>query len=394
MAEYLVSYDSGNILEETPDLLIEAGETAPALGNADVPAAPTGLTVSINKYDVSVSWAQVAAPAGVDVSYEVKSDGHVFATTSSQYTLKNAAVGSHVFAVRAVFSNNTATAWTADAAAEVKDITAPKAGKVTLTQTGADSVKVAWTEASDNVGVTQYLVTCGGQTREVDGNALSETFTGVSGKLEAAVIACDAAGNASKAAKKSITLKDVTPPTQVVGLASKGVDNKSGGTLAWSASTDNVGVTQYLVTVDGKTVYKSKTTSVKIKKLAAGSHTFSVVAVDKAKNQSAASAAAAFTVDDVIAPKIKKLSAKVTGETAKVTWQATDETALGTLKLAVDGAALDVTGLSSYDLDLAAGTHKLRFEAFDAAGNMAFKEVSVKVKESKKSAAGLLASVA
>ena len=37
---------------------------------------------------------------------------------------------------------------------------------------------------------------------------------------------------------------------------------------------------------------------------------------------------------------------------------------------------------------------EITIEAYDAAGNMAAKELSVKIKESKKSAAGLLAAVA
>ena len=360
-----------------------------------VPDVPTGFAVTVSKYNVTASWAKAAAPKGTKVTYEIKVDGQPLTVTSNKFTLKNAAVGSHSFAVRVVSSTGAASGWTAAKTAEVKDITAPKGGKVTVTQTAADAVKVEWSAASDNVGVTRYAVTCGGKTQNFSGSTRSAVFTGVAGKVDAVVTAYDAAGNPSKAVKKSITLKDVTPPTQVVGLSAKGVNNQSGGTLAWSAASDNVGVTQYLVTVDGKTVFKSKTPSVNVKKLAAGSHTFTVVAVDKAKNQSVASAAAAFTVADVIAPKIKKVAAKVTGETAQVTWQATDETKLGTLKLAVDGGkAIDVTGLSAYALDLAVGTHKLRFEAYDAAGNMAFKEVSCNVKESKKSAAGLLASVA
>ena len=54
----------------------------------------------------------------------------------------------------------------------------------------------------------------------------------------------------------------------------------------------------------------------------------------------------------------------------------------------------DVTGRSSCDLALAVGTHTLRLTAYDAAGNMAYKEVSCSVKTATKSAAGLLASVA
>ena len=374
-------------------------------GSAPAPApepdfdvkAPTGLTVTVSKYNATATWTKTAAPKGVKASYEVMVDGKTYASTSNKFALKNAAVGNHTFAVRVLLSNGKRSSWTADAVKEVKDITAPKSGKVTITQTAADSVKVAWSAATDNVGIDHYVVSCGGKSQTLDGKTLSAVFTGVGGKVDATVTAYDAAGNAGKTVKKSVKLADVTAPTQATGLAAQGtVDNKSGGILTWKASTDNSGaVAQYLISISGESkVYKSKTNSLKLKKLAAGSYTFTVVAVDKAKNESPVSAVGSFTVKDVIDPKVKKLSAKVTDDTALVTWNATDETGLGSLKLSVNGgAAVDVTGLASYKVDdLAVGVNKLRLIAYDTAENMAFKEISVKVKPPK--TAAMLASVA
>ena len=110
-----------------------------------------------------------------------------------------------------------------------------------------------------------------------------------------------------------------------------------------------------------------------------------MTALDKAKNQSPASEAGFFTVSDVIAPKVKKLSAKVNGDSASASWSATDETGIAKLELSLDnGAAIDVTPLGGYDLaGLAAGVHSLRLAAYDAAGNMAAKEIRCTVKEPK-----------
>ena len=379
---------AGNISEVTSYIVSNIDKVAPN--------TPTGLTVSVSKYNVTATWEKAAAVKDVKVSYEVKVDGQTFTTKSNKYTLKNASVGVHDFAVRTVLSSGTRSAWSSEVVKMVSDVTAPKSGKVTVTQTAADAVKVAWSAATDNVGIARYVVTCGGESREVSGTTLSALFTGIGGKVDATVTAYDAAGNAGKTAKKSVKLADVSAPTQVTGLAAQGtVDNKSGGTLVWKASTDNSGaVAQYLISISGESkVYKSKTNSVKVRKLAAGSHTFTVVAVDKAKNVSPVSAVGGFIVADVIAPKVKKLSAKVTGNTALVTWNATDETGIAKLELSLDdGKAVDITERTSFDFSgLAAGTHVLRFAACDAAGNMAEKTVNCKVKEQKP--APLLAAV-
>ena len=389
---------AGNISDVTSYAVMNISQvTVPDPPVSENPEAPKNFKVVVSKYNAALTWAKYAAEKGVKVTYEVFVDGKTVAANGNKFTLKNAEVGIHSFAVRAVLDGKTRTNWSENIQQPIADITAPKSGKVTITQTAADSVKVAWSAATDNVGIDHYVITCGSKSQTLDGKTLSAVFTGVGGKVDATVTAYDAAGNAGKTVKKSVKLADVTAPTQATGLAAQGtVDNKSGGILTWKASTDNSGaVAQYLISISGESkVYKSKTNSLKLKKLAAGSYTFTVVAVDKAKNESPVSAVGSFTVKDVIDPKVKKLSAKVTDDTALVTWNATDETGLGSLKLSVNGgAAVDVTGLASYKVDdLAVGVNKLRLIAYDTAENMAFKEISVKVKPPK--TAAMLASVA
>ena len=139
--------------------------------------------------------------------------------------------------------------------------------------------------------------------------------------------------------------------------------------------------------LDGKK-YTSKTNSLKVQKLAAGEHEFTVTAIDKSKNQSDMSEVCAFEVADEIAPKIKKFSAKLNKDnTATVTWNATDETEFGNVEFTLD-KGLDEE--ETFDSDLAsgtltlselyAGTHTLLMTAYDAAGNFVEKTVSLKVK--------------
>src|SRR3989442_1625648 len=75
------------------------------------------------------------------------------------------------------------------------------------------------------------------------------------------VAARDAAGNLSPdSASVSITIADTTPPTTPIGLTAA-VAGSSGANLSWGASTDNVGVTGYIVRRNGVQIATPATTS-------------------------------------------------------------------------------------------------------------------------------------
>jgi len=170
----------------------------------------------------------------------------------------------------------------------------------------------------------------------------------------------------------------------------------SGGILAWNAASDNVGVTRYEIVIDGGKTFKSKTNSVKIKKMAAGTYRYTVVALDKAKNRSIVSQEGEFTVADVINPKIRKLSCKVNGQTAFVSWNATDEVGIARSELWVDDRRFETTELTSWDLSgLELGRHAVRLNVWDAAGNMTMKmaNLNIKTADPVMESAGLLASL-
>ena len=352
-----------------------------------LPAAPDGAAVAVKKYNAKFFWNKYSAAKGVKVKYQIMVDGTVQGKLSSgnSYTLKNAGVGNHAFAVRAVLlekgREDVYTAWSGNVVQYVADVTAPKTGKLALAQTGEDSLRAEWNAANDNVGIARYVVTCGGVTREFDGSVLSAGFSGLAGKVTAEITAYDAAGNAGKTVRKNLKMNDMTAPDQVTGLRSEGVDNKSGGILAWNAASDNVGVTRYEIVIDGGKTFKSKTNSVKIKKMAAGTYRYTVVALDKAKNRSIVSQEGEFTVADVINPKIRKLSCKVNGQTAFVSWNATDEVGIARSELWVDGARYaDTTGLTSFSLgSLELGQHSVELKVWDAAGNDVFKAAKCNV---------------
>jgi len=99
------------------------------------------------------------------------------------------------------------------------------------------------------------------------------------------VAARDAAGNISpNSANVSITIADTTPPSTPTGLTGAAAGS-SGANLSWSASTDNVRVTGYIVRRNGVQVATPATTSFADTGLsAATTYSYTVAARDAAGN--------------------------------------------------------------------------------------------------------------
>ncbi|MEV5710750.1 PQQ-dependent sugar dehydrogenase [Actinoallomurus sp. NPDC052274] len=170
-------------------------------------------------------------------------------------------------------------------------------GDVHSTGVTSDSVTLAWAASTDDVGVAAYdIYNDGNKISEAAGTATSKTITGLTPKTQyrLTVFARDAAGNVSPSSN-SVTVttaasSDTEPPTAPANLRSTGVTSGS-VSLAWDASTDNVGVTGYDVYSGGTAIVTGvKTTSTTISGLAANtSYTFTVRAKDAGNNVSGAS---------------------------------------------------------------------------------------------------------
>src|SRR5439155_25564270 len=132
------------------------------------------------------------------------------------------------------------------------DGTPPSApSSLNATAASGRQVDLAWAAATDNLGVTGYDIYRGGlQLGWVAGATLSYSDTTVSPATQYSytVQARDAAGNLSAnsntATVNTPAAGDTTAPTaptnpRTVAVSSSQVD------LAWSAASDNVGVTGY-----------------------------------------------------------------------------------------------------------------------------------------------------
>jgi len=138
------------------------------------------------------------------------------------------------------------------------DTTAPTApSALSATPAGATQINLAWTAATDNVAVTGYRVErcqgagCASFAQIATPTTTSFNDTGLSAGTSYSyrVRAADAAGNLgaySNTATASTPAPDLNPPTAPAGLGAT-PSSATQINLAWTASTDDVGVTGYLL---------------------------------------------------------------------------------------------------------------------------------------------------
>ncbi len=136
--------------------------------------------------------------------------------------------------------------------------TTPPTAPVGLTATSVSGTRIdlAWVAATDNVGVTGYTVYRNGlQIGTTSGaTSYSDTTASPATAYTYTVTASDAAGNVSLPSTSAVaTTLDSVPPTAPAGLTASVV---SAGEidLAWTASSDNVGVTGYDVYRNGSLI--------------------------------------------------------------------------------------------------------------------------------------------
>ncbi|OAB34318.1 hypothetical protein PMSD_14535 [Paenibacillus macquariensis subsp. defensor] len=165
----------------------------------------------------------------------------------------------------------------------------------------SNSVTLAWSASTDNVGVTGYTVSYGSNAVNVVGTSTTISGLSPSTAYTFTVKARDAAGNNSEVSvplqvTTEAIVVDTTPPTVPGNLQTTGKSSSS-VSLSWNASTDNVGIAGYTVSF-GTTNVNVTGTSTTISGLTANTaYTFTVKARDEAGNISGESSALSVTTD-------------------------------------------------------------------------------------------------
>jgi fibronectin type 3 domain-containing protein len=276
---------------------------------------------------------------------------------------------------------------------------------LTATVTGSTAA-LSWTASTDNVGVTGYSVyrnaapsfTPSPATKIADVSSTSYSDTSLAvGIYYYEVVATDAAGNLSDSSSSaSATIApppDTTPPTTPAGVTA--TVSGTSVALAWTASTDNVGVTGYSVYRGTSAAFAPSAANLiattagntynDASSLAPGTYYYEVVASDAAGNASGASSAASATIPpagDTTPPTAPtNVVATVTGTSVGLTWAASTDnvgvTGYNIYRGSVAGftpsaatKAGSTTGATSFtDSGVAAGTYYYEVVAMDAASN-------------------------
>lgn len=355
----------------------KTGKVKVTVKDATPPEKVTGLAVPVAdaKYNALLSWDIGKDNSGKVASYEIRlDDGKILKSSKNTLKVSRLSVGTHTYQVRAIDKEKNIGEWSEARTFTVKDMTAPTSIKAKATVNGY-SVSFALSGKDNSGSIAKYVVTCGDKSVETATSTAVLSDFGV-GKQTAYVIAYDAEGNASKAAKVSFTVKDATPPEKVIGLALPVADSKYKATLSWNPGVDNSGkVAQYEIQLDDGKILKSGKTTLSVSKLSVGTHTYKVRAIDKDKNVGEWSDVQSFRVEDVTAPGKVSVKAKVAEDTLLLTWDKPQDNVGVTGYELRYGASLEHTETFgadqlAFELDnLARGDYFYELTAFDAAGN-------------------------
>ncbi|HEX7254734.1 MAG TPA: LamG-like jellyroll fold domain-containing protein [Gaiellaceae bacterium] len=383
--------------------------SATITGDTIAPTAPTGLTASVSGSSAALSWTASSDNVGV-ARYNVhRGDSPGFVPSAANriaqpvgtsYTDTGLAAGTHYYVVTAEDAALNVSAPSNEASALISDVNPPTAPTGLAADVDGTSVNLSWTAATDDVGVTRYNVhrgTTSGFTptaanRIAQPTGTTHTDAGLAvGTYYYVVTAEDAAQNVGPPSNQaSAVIPDTEPPTAPSGLTATGALGRV--SLAWTGSTDNIGVHHYNVyrsTVasfipgPANKIAEATTPAYEDTGLAAGTYFYRVDAADAAGNLSSASNEASGTATaDTTAPSAPGgLTANGSGSSVALSWTAsTDDVGVtrynvhrGTTSGFTPTTANRVaqpTGTSYTDGGLSAGTYYYLVTAEDAALNV------------------------
>ena len=239
---------------ETLAATIAVQTTPPLPPDTTPPTVPTGLTViGTTTSSVSLAWAASSDNVGV-AGYKIYRGGVQVGTSAvPAYTdgsLTASTTYSYAVSAFDAAGNNSAQSVAVQATTQTPPDTTPPSVPTGLAITGTttSSVSLAWTASTDNVAVTGYKIYRAGV--QVGTSAVPTYTDGLTASTTAPAAGgfrfCRAAGNnsAQSVAVQATTQAppDTTPPSVPTGLAITGTTTSS-VSLAWTASTDNVAVT-------------------------------------------------------------------------------------------------------------------------------------------------------
>jgi YD repeat-containing protein len=229
------------------------------------PSTPTNLVVTaVSESQLDLTWTASTDDVGVAEYMIERCQGtgcsnflQIASASGTTYSDTGLSLGvNYRYRLRAIDLASNPSAYSNIASATTPDTTPPTApSNLTATAVSSTQINLAWTASTDNVGVTGYRVErctgagCGNysQIATPPTNSFNNTSLNDGTSYRYRVRAVDAAGNPSAYSNiASATTPDTTPPTAPSNLTATAVSSTQIN-LAWTASSDNVGVTGYRV---------------------------------------------------------------------------------------------------------------------------------------------------
>ena len=372
--------------------------------DGEAPTAPVGLTATSASSDqIDLSWMPSTDNSGV-TSYLIErcqDPGCIsfilMTTNGTSYSDSGLAPSTtYSYRVRATDAANNLSAYsniattTTDARPDTEAPTTP--GGLTATAVSSTEITLAWTDSTDDVGVVNYLIErCQGAGCSafaqiaVSGSGYTDSGLVPSTSYTYRVRASDAAGNVSGYSNLATATPPMPPDTESPsepGALTATAASGTAITLAWTGSTDNVGVTDYLIERcqgGGCTAFAQIATATTAGFSDAGltdatTYRYRVRATDDAGNLSGYSNIATATTADTQAPSAAGSFTGTASSSNQVslTWTAAiDNVGIAGYRVSRDGNLIaTVTALSYVDSGLAASTAYLyAVVAVDGAGN-------------------------
>jgi chitodextrinase len=360
--------------------------------DTNAPSTPTALSGSASSpSQINLGWTASTDNVAV-TGYRVYRNGVLLATLGNVNAYQNTGVSAsttYSYTVQAFDAAGNASAQSTAVIVTtpaVADTVAPSTPSGLLaTAVSASRINLSWSPSTDNVAVTAYRVFRGGALLITLGNVTSfqDSNLGAGTTYVYTVRALDAAGNVSgnSAAASATTsaVLDNTPPTTPTNLTANAT-SPSQVALSWTASTDNVAVTDYRVYLNGALVANVTSTTYQQSNLSPSTtYTYNVDARDESGNVSGLSAAATVTTPaapDASPPStpLGLTAAAVSSTQINLTWLASiDNVAVSGYHVFRGGVQVATLGnvLAYQDSGLsAATTYSYRVRAVDGSGNV------------------------
>jgi fibronectin type 3 domain-containing protein len=356
--------------------------------DTQAPSVPSNVSGTvIVPSQVSVSWSVSTDNVGVEAYYVYRNGQFITSINATTFVDTNLSPGVYSYTVAAYDAAGNVSQQSLPAnVALVQDVTSPSAPTglsvnptSTYASTSSIQVTLSWSASTDNVGVAGYYVYRDGakittSTAPLIATSYVDTLPPGMWTYSYKVAAYDASGNLSAYSSSTAfaVMSDTVPPTAPTQLTAKQT-SLSGITLAWTASTDNIGVTGYDVYRNGQLLGTSASTSYFDTSLMAGAlTTYTVAAYDAAGNVSPWSASVALmaTSDNVPPSPPSGVSAIAGSSSIEVSWNpSADAVAIANYVVFKNDSQIATIASTSYiDTTPAMGSNIYRVIATNAGG--------------------------